>query len=102
MINAKTRDLYFNGEEAVGKTIDADGKTYRVIGVVDNVSILRYMPYSDIWVPYGHTERDIDKITILGGFPGWFAMVMAESRRDFPLIKREFQKNMEQIVKKQI
>ena len=97
VINEKTRDEYFNGEPAVGKMIEADGKSYRVIGVVENVSVLRIMPYSDIWVPYGHTERDIDRISILGGFPGWFAMVLAESKRDFPAIKKEFQKHMENV-----
>jgi len=97
VINKKTRDQYFDGEEAVGKYIEADGKSFRVIGVVDNVSILRIMPYSDIWVPYGHTEEDISRITIVGGFPGWFAMVLADSKKDFPLIKEEFQDHMKNV-----
>jgi len=97
VINEKTRNQYFDGENAVGKYLEADGKTYRVIGVVENVSILRIMPYSDIWVPVGHTAVDINKISIVGGFPGWFAMVMAKNKKDFPLIKHEFQKHMENV-----
>jgi putative ABC transport system permease protein len=97
VINQKTRDLYFNGDNAVGKFIEADGKSFRVIGVVENVSILRIMPYSDIWVPYLHTEEDISRVTIVGGFPGWFAMVMADSKKDFPQIKSEFQDHMEKV-----
>ncbi len=97
VINEKTKDQYFDGELAVGKYIEADGRTYRVIGVVENVSILRIMPYSDIWVPMGHTKEDLNKITITGNFPGWFAMVLAHSKKDFPKIKAEFQKHLEKI-----
>jgi len=97
VINEKTRDQYFNGEDAVGKYLDADGKTYRVIGVVENVSVLRIMPYSDIWVPTGHTGVDIDRISIVGGFPGWFAMAMAKSKKDLPRIKHEFQNHMKNV-----
>ncbi len=97
VINKKIRDQYFNREEAVGKYIEADGKNFRVIGVVENVSILRIMPYADIWVPMGHTSTDLNRISITGQFPGWFAMVLAHNKRDFPKIKSEFQKHLENI-----
>jgi putative ABC transport system permease protein len=97
VINTKIRDQYLNGEEAVGKYIEADGKNFRVIGVVENVSILRIMPYADIWVPMGHTSTDLNRISITCQFPGWFAMVLAHNKRDFPKIKSEFQKHLENI-----
>ncbi len=98
VINQKIKDQYFNGEEAVGKYIEADGKNFRVIGVVENVSILRIMPYADIWVPLGHTSTDLNKISIASDqFPGWFAMLLAHNQKDVPKIKTEFQKHLENI-----
>ncbi|MCD4819937.1 MAG: ABC transporter permease [Candidatus Cloacimonetes bacterium] len=98
VINQKIRDQYFNGEEAVGKYIEADGKNFRVIGVVENVSILRIMPYADIWVPLGHTSEDLNRISIVANqFPGWFAMVLAHNKKDIPKIKSEFQNHLKNI-----
>ena len=97
IINRKTRDQYFDGENALGKTIEADGQNFRVIGVVDNVSLLRIMPYSDIWVPLSYSKENLDKISITGGFPGWYAMILARNKADFPVIRREFQKHIDQV-----
>ncbi|MBC8386075.1 MAG: ABC transporter permease [Candidatus Cloacimonetes bacterium] len=98
VINQKIKDQYFNGEAASGKYIEADGKNFRVIGVVENISILRIMPYADIWVPLGHTSADLNKISIVyDQFPGWFAMLLAHNKKDFPKIKSEFQKHLENI-----
>jgi len=98
VINQKIKNQYFNGEESVGKYIEADGKNFRIIGVVENVSILRIMPYADIWVPLGHTSTDLNKISIAATqFPGWFTMILARNKKDFPKIKSEFQKHLENI-----
>jgi len=90
VINQRTRDDYFGENEVLGKYIEIEEKRYKVIGVVENVSILRIMPYADVWVPFGHSKTDLKKPTLLGGFPGWYAMVIAERRSDFPIIKKEF------------
>lgn len=94
VINEETRLKYFNGESAIGKTIEADGKNYRVIGVVKNVSILRIMPYADIWVPIVHSKDNLNDITLYGGFPAYYAMVLARDRSEFSIIKDEFQKHL--------
>ncbi len=97
IINQKTRDQYFDGENALGKTIAADGQNFRVIGVVENVSLLRIMPYSDIWVPLNFSKENLNKISISGGFPGWYAMILARNKADFPVIRREFKKHIDQV-----
>jgi len=97
VINEETRLKYFNGEPAVGKTIEVDGKNYRVVGVVKNVSILRAMPYSDIWVPIVHSKDDLNKVTLIGGFPGNYAMLLARNKSDIPVIRNEFKQQMTRV-----
>ncbi|MGH7496637.1 MAG: ABC transporter permease, partial [bacterium] len=51
VINAATRQKFFGGEPALGKTIEVDGQRFRVVGVVPNVPIFRVTSYADVWVP---------------------------------------------------
>lgn len=97
VINERVRDEYFLGQEAVGRFMEIEGTRFRVIGVVKNVSLLRIMPYADVWVPYLFSKSDLDQVTLIGGFPGWFALVMAGDRGDFPQIKAEFQNKLQHI-----
>src|SRR5690349_12194009 len=50
VINQTTRRKFFGERPAVGQMIEADGQRFRVVGVVDDVSIVRFVPFSDIWV----------------------------------------------------
>jgi len=97
VINEQTRLRYFNGEPAVDKIIEADGKNYRVVGVVKNVSILRIMPYSDVWLPIVHSKNDLTEVTLVGGFPGNYAMLLARDKSEIPLIQNEFNQHMAQV-----
>lgn len=94
VINEKTRDEYFNGQLAYGKMIEADGTNYRVIGVVKNVSILRIMPYSDIWVPITFHKEDLHKKTLVGSFPSFFSMILARDKSDLKAIRDEFRQKI--------
>ncbi len=94
VINKKTCNEYFNGAVAVGETIEVNNRNFSVIGVVDNVSLLRIMPYSDIWVPLTFSNDNIDHASVMGGFPGWYAMVMARDKSDLPAIRREFENQL--------
>ena len=51
VINAATRERLFGGQPAVGRTLDVDGQSFRVVGVVADVPIYRIVPFSDVWVP---------------------------------------------------
>ncbi len=97
VINERLRNEYFDGFSCVGEYIEADGENYRVIGVVKNVSVLRIMPYADIWIPLGHTKTDLYKPSITGTFPGWFSMLLAHEKKDFPIIQSELLKNLENL-----
>jgi len=87
VINEATRDQYFNGENAVGKTLEADGQTFQVVGVVKNVPIYRMAPFSDIWVPISSAKSSNYRHQLGGGFN---AILLAVSASAFPTIKRAF------------
>jgi len=90
VINRSIREQYFDDENALGKTIEADGVNYTVIGVVENVPLLRLLPYSDLWVPVSMSKADLNKPSTVSGIPSYQAMVLAKSPADFRRIKDEY------------
>jgi putative ABC transport system permease protein len=93
VINEATRDKFFAGEPAVGKTIEVDAQRFKVVGVVPNVPILRIAPYADVWVPIGTSKSDLYKRELVGDFMG---LIVARSRADFPEIKAEVLARLDQ------
>src|SRR5687767_700595 len=87
VINTTTRQRIFDGRSALGQTFEADGQRFRVIGVVENVSILRSVPHADIWVPYTTAKTDAFKRELLGN---WGAMALARDRASMAAIHEEF------------
>ncbi len=94
IINQATKEKYFGDENAVGKFIEADWKKYKVIGVVEDVPILRILAYGDVWVPITNTKEDIVSYTMEGNYQ---AIILAKSKKDFPAIKAEFKKHLAQV-----
>lgn len=94
VINESTREKFFEGESAVGKFIEVDWKKYKVIGVVENVPILRILPFSDVWVPVTNTKENITSYTMDGDYQ---ALILAHDRVDFKKIKKEFQRNLDRV-----
>ena len=84
VINETTRARFFGGEPAVGRTLEADGQRFRVVGVVRDVPILRFVPYAEMWVPISTTKSKTFRKEFLGDF---MAVFLARSRSDFPQIK---------------
>jgi putative ABC transport system permease protein len=87
VINEATRHRFFGDEEALGRFIEADGQRYRVVGVVENVSITRVTAYADIWAPHSTARSQSFRDELMGGHLG---ILMAGSADDFPAIKAEF------------
>jgi putative ABC transport system permease protein len=94
VINDATRKKFFGNETAVGKTIDVDGQSFRVVGVVPNVPIFRFIPFADIWVPISTSKSDSYRSELLGSFS---SMILARSAGDFPAIKEEFKSRLLQV-----
>jgi len=87
VITARTRDRLFGTGPAVGRTFEADNQTYRVVGVVENVSAVRMVPYADIWAPLTTAKTDAYKRGLMGGF---HAVALARQASDLPIIRDEF------------
>jgi putative ABC transport system permease protein len=94
VINASTRDRFFGGPPAVGKTIEADAQHFRVIGVVPDLPILRQVSFAELYVPVTTAKTDAYRDQLLGGFTG---LLLARSPADFPAIKAEFASRLPRI-----
>jgi len=70
VINEATRQRFFGGQPAVGRTIEVDGQRFTVVGVVPDVPILRIVPFSDIWVPHTTAKSDSYTKEYVGNFIG--------------------------------
>jgi putative ABC transport system permease protein len=88
VISEATRNLYFRGGSAVGKTLTLDGSTYKVIGVVRDVSPLQTLAVADVWIPIFATQSTQFRSEDRGKF-----MVLLQGRTpaDLPLIQEEYQ-----------
>ena len=87
VINATTRERFFGGAPAVGRTLEADAQRFTVVGVVEDVAALRRVPFADIWAPLTTAKNDGYKRELMGGFKG---IVLARDRAAIPAMKAEF------------
>jgi putative ABC transport system permease protein len=98
VITKEVAQSYFGNQEAVGDYIDLEGQNFRVVGIIQNISLLRIFPYADIWVPITTSKNNLtEPILVSEEFPGYFAVLLAHDHNDFPKIKAEFQKNLNSI-----
>ena len=68
VINATTRRKFFGAAHAVGQTLEAFDQRFRVVGVVEDVSEVRNIPFSDIWVPLTTVRFNAYKAQLMGNF----------------------------------
>src|SRR6185503_9631251 len=66
VVNEATRERYFGAGPALGKTVDVEGDSFRVIGVVRNVPSSRILPFSDVWVPLRTMKGDAYRREFVG------------------------------------
>jgi putative ABC transport system permease protein len=87
VISRESRQRLFGGAAALGKSFEADGQTFRVVGVVENVSDMRFVPFGDLFTPLTTAKSDAYKQQIMGGF---HAVALARTTDDMPIIREEF------------
>lgn len=87
VVSRESRQRLFGGAAALGKSFEADGQTFRVVGVVENVSDMRVVPYADVFAPLTTAKSDAYKQQIMGGF---HAVALARTTSDLPIIREEF------------
>jgi putative ABC transport system permease protein len=70
VINESTRRRFFGSATAAGRTLEADGQRFTVVGVVPDVPILRVVPFADIWVPYTTEKSEAYRAELVGNYIG--------------------------------
>src|SRR6478735_4395613 len=94
VINENSRKQYFGNGEAVGKYIVVNQIKYRVIGVVEDVPVLRLHSYADIWVPITLRNQDFKNTDLKGSY---LATIKAKQASDIPKIKEEYAQMMQNV-----
>ncbi len=88
------RKLY-GTTDVVGKEVLLSYELFTICGVVKDVSILAESAYAQLWIPYSADKMKLISFTedILGLFQVY---ILAKSPADFPAIKAEVEKRVEQ------
>jgi putative ABC transport system permease protein len=94
VINETTRGRFFGSRSAVGRSFEADGQRFRVVGVVRDVSQIRFVPFADIWVPVTTAKSPGYRDQIMGGF---YATALARDRALLPEIRAEFESRLTRV-----
>ena len=94
VINETTRTKFFSGASAVGKDIEADGQTFKVVGVVPDVPIFRLMATGDIYVPLTTAKTDDYKTRLRGGFLALFLLKDPEAVEG---VQQEFKARLKKV-----
>ena len=94
VINVATRERLFGDRPAVGESLAIDGQRFSVVGVVANVSSLRFNPFSDVWVPISTAKNSSYREGFFGDFK---AVVVAHDRADLGSITAEFKARLPNI-----
>jgi putative ABC transport system permease protein len=94
VVSRATRERLFGTGSGLGKTFEADGQSFRVVGVVENVPDIRSVPYADLFVPITTAKTDAYKRELMEGFQ---AVALARTPDDLPIIREEFNARLSRI-----
>ncbi|MBU0692273.1 ABC transporter permease [bacterium] len=93
IINETTRRKFFGTSPAAGKTLELGGNSYRVVGVVHDIPLIRNISYSDIWLPRTLKPDIPEEDRIFGSY---MALILAENSGNFHQIREEFRSRVEE------
>lgn len=94
VINETTRQKFFGSAKAVGETLEADGQTFTVVGVVPDVPIYRLLATGDIYVPLTTAKSDEYKTKLRGGI---LALFLVKDSATVPLVQQEFKARLSKV-----
>ena len=92
--SARRRLLGEHASDGPGGTIEFDGQRFRVVGVVADVSEMRFLPFSDVWVPHTTSKNPAYRDQLMGSYQ---AVALATSRSALPGIRQEFNSRIARI-----
>jgi putative ABC transport system permease protein len=94
VINETTKRTFFGDRPAIGQTLEADGQRFRVVGVVEDVSRVRFVPFADIWVPTTTAKSDAYQRDLIGDF---LAIALAVNKDALPRIREQFNTRLQRV-----
>ncbi|GGG42283.1 ABC transporter permease [Hymenobacter glacieicola] len=95
VINRTTARKYFGTDQGVvGRTIEINQTAFRVLGVVEDVPVMRISSYADVWVPLTTSPNDLNRVTLTGEFA---AIILAKSPADKAAVQAEFDQMVKRI-----
>jgi putative ABC transport system permease protein len=81
VISADLREKLFGKAQAAGKTMEIDGRSFTIVGVVPPVPMTRMSAYSEIWTPITTAKSSDYRSEMLGSFNGVVLLRDAGDRR---------------------
>lgn len=94
VLNEATARGYFGTTDVVGRTIEIDLKSYRIAGVVRNVSAGHVYAYADVWVPYTLSPEYYKDNRLNGEF---LVVLLAPSAAAVPAVREEYRQMMRRV-----
>lgn len=89
VISEEARDKYFGKVKGVvGQSIEADGTSYRVIGVVKDVPATMMHVYAEVYLPYTVAKTPVSANKSMMG--NYTAILLAPSKGDVAGMKEEY------------
>ena len=96
VITQNTAKDYFGTDQGViGKSIESDNTTYKVIGIVKDVPSYQFISDADIYLPYHLTKSDLKRKDLIGQYT---CLLLAKDKSAIPAIKAEVKSIIPKVV----
>ncbi len=93
VINEKTKEHFFNNEDAEGKSITIYGQAFKVIGVLKSAAAFSKL-YGDVYVPY---TTDMNLHTTEKAIEGTYSAIILSKSEDARKVRTELRSQMRKI-----
>lgn len=98
VITSSLARILFGTVQAEGKYMNLDGNTYRVSGVVRDVSLATPITCAHVWIPFTVSPENIETKEWGGGWLGSYtAYILAHSVADMGAVTKEIDTMLQQI-----
>ncbi|MDB5240293.1 MAG: hypothetical protein JWP57_918 [Spirosoma sp.] len=96
VITDRVKEAYFDNpdEPAVGKSIELENVTYRVIGVVRGVPLTRLFTAADVYFPYTVPKSNYQNTGNTGNYQ---AILLSKDKKEMEEVRHEFQGRISQL-----
>lgn len=91
IVESLAKDIFGDVDSAIGKLIEVDNMTFKVIGVVNDVPVTNLFVYGNLFCPITTSQEDIYDKKLHGSYS---AMLLARKKSDFDNVESEIKKSL--------